>query len=117
MLSDAVVCIATLPDTVEFAVGAVSAIVGRVVSAEPVGFASSIPRSSTVSEPFAPSARPKLTPSVSFGTTGVCHTACLQVEEAGNESLDVQNPKPPSVSRLNAVKETGAVDLYQAVTL
>src|SRR3954469_22652399 len=116
-LSEALAVSGTLPETVALALGAVSETVGGVVSPEPVGAASSIPRSSTVSEPLEDSVRPKFSPLVPPGMTGVVHVACFHVEDAAKFGLVFQNANAPRVSRLNAVKATGAVDLYHAVTL
>src|SRR5450759_5012319 len=105
-----------MPDRVVPLAGAVSEMDGCVVSGGAVGAASSIPRSSTVSEPLLLIARPKLSPLALLGTTGVTHVAWAQPLEAGNVGLSVQYVNVVW-SLVCAVKYTGTVDMYQLVMM
>ena len=94
-MSVAVAEIGTKPDTVEFAVGALSDTVGGVVSEPPEAAASSKLASSTVKFPFEPSVNPKTRPWIPAGITLVTKLACVQVEEAGKVGLESKKRNLP----------------------
>jgi len=58
---------------------------------------------------------PKLKPVTLLGMTGVTQRAWVHVLDAGNAGLAVQYAKNPAWSRDLAVKNTGALEMYQLV--